>query len=121
MKMAGFGYRRAASLASLADALDLAIQAYGNVDCLAASAAKSACVKALGKHRNLPVEMVDESALSSVTTLTQSQASLREKGIGSVAEATALAAAGRGAQLLGPRVISADRMATCAVAEGNAI
>ena len=35
------------------------------------------------------------------------------------AEAAALAAAGPGARLLGPRVVSADRMATCALAEGN--
>ena len=35
---------------------------------------------------------------------------------GSVAEAAALAAAGPGARLLAPRMISADRMASCALA-----
>jgi cobalt-precorrin 5A hydrolase len=49
--------------------------------------------------------------------MTQS-ARVRERfGTGSVAEASALAAAGPGARLLGPRVISGDGLATAAIAE----
>jgi cobalt-precorrin 5A hydrolase len=120
MKVAGFGYRRGAKLTSLVEALELAIQSYGQVDRLAASSEKFDRVKKLSVARDVPVEMVEASTLAEVTTLTQSQASLREKGTGSVAEAAALSAAGAGARLLGPRVISSDRMATCAVAEGSA-
>ncbi|MHA6346914.1 cobalamin biosynthesis protein, partial [Roseivivax sp. CAU 1761] len=38
---------------------------------------------------------------------------------GSVAEAAALAAAGPGARLLGPRAVSPDGCATCALAQGK--
>jgi len=40
-------------------------------------------------------------------------------GARSVAEAAALAAAGPGARLVGTRVISDDRLATAAIAEGD--
>jgi cobalt-precorrin 5A hydrolase len=50
--------------------------------------------------------------------LTQSHHSQRVKNTGSVAEALAVTGAGEGAHLLGRRVVSEDRMATCAVAVG---
>jgi cobalt-precorrin 5A hydrolase len=43
---------------------------------------------------------------------------LAARGVGSVAEAVALAAAGPGARIVVARVISSDRMATCAIAQG---
>ena len=60
------------------------------------------------------------AALTAQATSTQSPASRASRGTGSVAEAAALAAAGPGARLLSPRVISADGRATCALAEGAA-
>lgn len=138
MKVAGFGYRRDANASSLADALDLATQVHGEVDCLAVSSGTLEssetltctedrvspknidCVKALSLDRNIPLKVIDESALRYIPTVTQSEASIREKGTGSVAEAVALAAVGNG-RLLGPRVVSSDRMATCAVAEGGTL
>ncbi len=54
--------------------------------------------------------------LTSVATLTDSRHSRQSRGTGSVAEAVALLAAGPGARLLGPRLISTDRRATTAVA-----
>jgi cobalt-precorrin 5A hydrolase len=118
VKAAGFGYRKDASLASLDEALALVLKVHGDVDYLAASSGKVEVVKALGLERNLRVRLVDEAELSEIATLTQSQASLREKGTGSFAEAVALAGAGPDARLLGPRIVSKDGMATCAVAEG---
>ncbi len=57
-------------------------------------------------------------ALAAVTTPTRSRASLKARGVGSVAEACALAAAGVQSRLLRTRQISPDRMATCAIAQG---
>ena len=117
MKVAGFGYRKGTRVDSLDEALALAVEVHGAVDCLAAGSGKKEAVEALGLRRNLHVKLVDEAVLSEISTLTQSEASLREKGAGSFAEAVALAGAGRDARLLGPRMVSKDRMATCAVAE----
>ena len=59
------------------------------------------------------------ASLNTATVITQSEASFRRYGTGSVAEATALLAAGKGARLIAPRVVSSDGMATCAIAEGK--
>ncbi|BES71537.1 cobalamin biosynthesis protein [Marinobacter nanhaiticus D15-8W] len=117
MKVAGFGYRKGARVDSLAEALALAVEAHGDIDCLVAGSRKRGAVEALGLRRNLQVKLVDEGVFKEISTMTQSEASLREKGTGSFAEAVALAGAGRDARLLGPRMVSKDRMATCAVAE----
>jgi cobalt-precorrin 5A hydrolase len=47
---------------------------------------------------------------------TRSERVIRQRGVGSVCEATALAAAGTSARLVVPRMVSADRTATAAVA-----
>ncbi|MGY6566593.1 MAG: cobalamin biosynthesis protein [Halomonadaceae bacterium] len=122
MRVVGFGFRRAAPLASLADLLAQLEARYGPVDRLAAAASKQALVEALvqalGRERGMAVIAVDDEMLPSVATLTYSRHSLEARGTGSVAEAVALLAAGPGAELLAPRLISADRMATAAVARG---
>ncbi|MFB9868288.1 cobalamin biosynthesis protein [Vreelandella sulfidaeris] len=117
LKVAGFGYQSQATLASLEKALDQLIVQYGPIDRLAAAHSMLPLVQALGSARNLPVIDVADAKLGSVTTLTHSAYSLREKGTGSVAEAVALLAAGSGARLLGPRTVSDDRKATAAVAQ----
>lgn len=58
--------------------------------------------------------------LAAQPVLTRSAASQATYGTGSVAEAAALAAAGPGARLLSARLISPDRLATCAIAIGDA-
>ena len=68
---------------------------------------------------DLPIVEIAADVLASQTTPTQSDASLHVRGAGSVAEAAALAGAGPDAKLVRPRVISLDRMATCAIAEGR--
>ncbi|MDI5984177.1 cobalamin biosynthesis protein [Halomonas sp. M4R5S39] len=118
MTVAGFGFRREARLASLIDALERLHAHHGAVDRLAATRTMWPLVQELGLTRGIAVIPVADAALPTATTLTRSRHSLRARGTGSVAEAVALLAAGPGAQLLGPRLISADRLATAAVARG---
>lgn len=120
MIVAGFGFRAAASEASLADAYARAAQGFA-VDRLAAPAdkAEAAALQRLAAALCLPVLPIDAPALQAVQTLTGSPASLRHRHTGSVAEATALAGAGPGARLIGQRSISADRMAVAALARSG--
>lgn len=118
LKVAGFGFRSETPLASLAQALDQLIEQYGAIHRLAAAHSMLPLVQQLGRVRSLEVITVADAELSSVATLTHSARSMQARGTGSVAEAVALLAAGPGATLLGPRLISADRQATAAVAEG---
>ena len=64
----------------------------------------------------LPLHLVP---VQGVATPTQSGRVQLQFQTGSVAEAAALTAAGRGARLVVLRVTSPDGMATCAVAEGE--
>lgn len=118
LKVAGFGFRREALLASLAQALDQLIGQHGAIHRLAAAHSMLPLVQQLGQLRSIEVIAVADTELSSVATLTHSARSMQARGTGSVAEAVALLAAGPGATLLGPRLISADRQATIAVATG---
>lgn len=113
MIVAGFGFRRAATLDSLADAL---AATGGAPDALATAADKASALAPLAARLGLPVHAVAPEALSAARTRTDSTASRTHRGTGSVAEAAALAAAGPGARLLAARAISSDRMATCALA-----
>ncbi|MCE7519022.1 cobalamin biosynthesis protein [Vreelandella titanicae] len=116
LHVAGFGFRSEATLESLAQALDQLIDQYGAIEKLAAARSMLPLVEELGRMRNIEVIAVADAELPTVTTLTHSAHSLQARGTGSVAEAVALLAAGPGATLLGPRVISADRQATAALA-----
>ncbi|WP_333834152.1 cobalamin biosynthesis protein [Rubrimonas sp.] len=118
MIVAGFGFRRSATAESLADALGRAggparVRAVASAADKAASSPFLRFADALG----LPVVAVSEKDLGRQSTVTLSAASLSARGVGSVAEAAALAGAGPGARLLSARVISADGLATCALAE----
>ncbi|AIA75754.1 hypothetical protein FF32_13155 [Halomonas campaniensis] len=122
LKIAGFGFRSEATLESLVQALDqlidqyAAVYKYGLINRLAAAHSMLPMVEELGRLRNIEVIAVADAELSTVATLTHSTHSLQARGTGSVAEAVALLAAGPGATLLGPRIISADRRATAALA-----
>ncbi|MCD6006115.1 cobalamin biosynthesis protein [Halomonas sp. IOP_6] len=126
LRVAGFGFRSEATLESLIQALDQLIDQYGAaykyglINRLAAARSMLPLVEELGRLRNIEVIAVADAELSTVTTLTHSTHSLQARGTGSVAEAVALLAAGPGATLLGPRIISADRQATAALALGFA-
>jgi cobalt-precorrin 5A hydrolase len=119
MIVAGFGFRSGVTLAALQDAL---VRAGGpeGVTHLATLEAKAEGLAPLGVVLGLPVVGVADGVLCAQVTLTQSDRVQALKGVGSVAEAAALAAAGQGARLRGPRAVSADGTATAAVAEGLA-
>lgn len=72
--------------------------------------------QALSEEYNVPLIGIEKERLIAVETPTQSPYSLREKAVGSVAEALALIAAGDGATLMHGRIVSADRLMTCALA-----
>lgn len=119
MIVAGFGFRRGTGLASLRAALALAQQDRPAVTHLATASDKAAALEPLAESLGLPLRGLSPEELSGVTTLTRSAASLAARATGSLAEASALCAAGSGARLFGPRHVSPDRMATCAIAEGS--
>lgn len=115
MKIAGFGYRGAAGVESLMAAYEAA---GGGADAIAVPADKAdaACLLDFAAKLGLPVHPIQAQALQAITTPTQAARVIEKRGTGSVAEACALAAAGPESRLIAPRVISADRMATCAIA-----
>ena len=117
MIVAGFGFRGAATVTSLADAY---AQLGGHADALAAPLDKAAaeCLIALAQRLFLPIIPIGPAALRGVPTPTQATRVIAARGTGSVAEAAALAGAGPGAVLLRGRVISSDRLATAALARG---
>ncbi|MGY4478260.1 cobalamin biosynthesis protein [Bradyrhizobium sp. USDA 3364] len=120
MKVAGLGFRRDANVASLRDALDAA----GGPEGLAALAtvsdkADATALIVLAQELGLSIRGIPAETLAEVETVTQSELIRAEFGTGSVAEAAALAAAGRGARLISARAVSQDRMATAAIAEGD--
>lgn len=116
MRVAGLGFRSVATVASLRDAL---ARAGGQVDLLATEAGKATgtVVGELTASLGLRICAVDQSLLAKQVTLSHSTRVAEKFGTGSVAEAAALAAAGPGARLVGPRVVSGDGLATAAIAE----
>ncbi len=122
MKVAGFGFRTGASLASLQQALCAA----GDADDVEAIAtvldkAEAPVFLALSKALDLPIKAIAPDVIATAPVTTQSAKSQTLRGTGSLSEAAALSAAGAGATLLAPRAISRDKMATCAIAEGTGI
>lgn len=116
MIVAGFGFRSGAGLASLREALALAQYGLPPVTHLSTASDKLPRLAPLAEALGLPLAGVSPEALAETLTRTRSAASLAARSTGSVAEASALAAAGPGGCLLTPRHISPDRMATCAIA-----
>jgi cobalt-precorrin 5A hydrolase len=117
MIVAGFGFRTGVTLAALQDALARAGGPDG-VTHLATLTAKVAGLEPLAQALALPVLSMEPEALRDLPTLSRSDRVEALFGTGSVAEAAALAAAGQGARLWGPRAVSADGTATAAIAEG---
>ena len=121
----GIGCRRDSTASQIGAAVGAALAQAGltpdRIDVLAAPAFKAdepgiACAsEALG----LPVTFVDRLRLDAVQPLcaTRSPAAEEATGLAAVSEAAALAAAGRNARLLLPRI--ARDGVTCAVARGE--
>ncbi|WP_298836742.1 cobalamin biosynthesis protein [uncultured Roseobacter sp.] len=120
MIVAGFGFRSTATPESLRAALGACV-ATARPDAVATAAdkARSDAFAGFAADLGLRIIPVDPDTLARQQTSTHSAASDAARGTGSVAEAAALAAAGSGARLLAPRVVSQDGMATCALAEGT--
>ena len=121
MRVMGVGFRAAADIASLQDAMQRALTASGNqsLDAVVTEAAKAReplfreFVQLLG----LPGLGITQSDLEQMITPTQSARIQDKFGTGSLAEAAALVAAGPQARLVACRVVSGDGMATAAIAE----
>ncbi|MFN3576060.1 MAG: cobalamin biosynthesis protein [Tabrizicola sp.] len=118
MIVAGFGFRSGATVAALREALTRA-GGPGGVTHLATVAGKAGGLAGLARELGLPVVAVPDAALRGQATVTRSQRVAARFGTGSLAEAAAFAAAGPGARLRGARAVSADGMATAAIAEGG--
>ncbi len=117
MRVAGIGCRADVT----AEALQEVLQAAGGSAQVLATLHDRAMLPAVmhfAADLGIPLRIMDEGALHQQVTLTQSPRIEARFGTGSVSEAAALAAAGPGARLIGPRVISADGSATAAIAEG---
>ena len=119
MIVAGFGFRTLANVSSLLDAFEQAAGSHRPTHLSAPEdKAEADCMRAIASQLELPVVAVAGDHASAQNTLTQSVKIIETRGVGSIAEAVALAAAGGGARLVGPRSISSDRLATCAIAIG---
>jgi cobalt-precorrin 5A hydrolase len=128
MIVAGIGCRKGVSMADVIAAVEAALEAHGLVvgtlSALATTAFKreEEAILEAGRELGLPVIVVEGDAVSpyaprAVSTLTRSELSQTLAGVPSVSETAALAAAGEGARLLGPRIIVGP--VTCAIATGG--
>ncbi|ESY86037.1 cobalamin biosynthesis protein [Mesorhizobium australicum] len=122
MMVAGIGSRRGVTVEDVLAAIETALEAHGlpmsALSALATAALKKdeEAIAAAGRKLNLPVIIVDDAALQAASpgTLTSSSLSRELAGAPSVSEASALAVAGKGATLLGPRTVLGP--VTCAIA-----
>jgi cobalt-precorrin 5A hydrolase len=120
MRVAGLGFRKEATIAALREALLAAGGARG-LDALATATdkAEAAVIVALAYELGLTIKPVPAEVLARVETATHSTRVETMFGTGSLAEAAALAAAGRRARLVSARSVSRDKTATAAIAEGE--
>ncbi|KPA21882.1 cobalamin biosynthesis protein CbiG [Shimia sp. SK013] len=118
MIVAGFGFRATATVESLENAL--AATGVRKITAIAAPSdkAQNDALQELASALGMPVIEIATELMRSAQTITDSSKVREKRGTGSVAEACALVAAGDGATLTGPRVVSQDRLATCAIARG---
>ena len=120
MIVAGLGFSSAATADSLRAAFEAAVTDH-QIAALATVESKKGhpSLVIFAEGLALPLQFVAAADLADQRTLTCSNRSNATYGTGSVAEASALAAAGPNARLLSPRRVSDDRLATCAIAIGG--
>ncbi|RWM23685.1 cobalamin biosynthesis protein [Mesorhizobium sp.] len=125
MMVAGIGCRKGVTARDVRAAIETALEAHG-LAMTALSALATGEIKreeeaifVAGSDLALPVIVVSDDALqaASAGTLSHSDLSQAHAGTPSVSEASALAAAGKGAKLLGPRTVLGP--VTCAIALGG--
>ncbi len=125
MIAAGIGCRRGTPVDEIEQALTLAQDTFGvpgaDIAVLATVSfkAEEPSLRILALRRGLPLRSYSKEHLESVMgeVMSPSERVRRLAGLASVAEASALIAAGRNARLLGARIATAT--VTCALAEGD--
>jgi len=125
MIVAGLGSRKGVSADEVMTAIAAACEAHAltppQLGLLATGEAKAseAAFADAALRLGIPLELVSDAALAAVAdrTATRSPRSLAETGVPSLSEASALAAAGPTAALLGPRIVAGA--VTCALASGG--
>jgi len=125
MMVAGIGSRKGVTAGDVHAAIETALEVHG-LALTALSALATGEIKRdeqaifiAGRDLALPVIVVTDDALrvASVATISRSDVSQAQAGTPSVSEASALAAAGKDAKLLGPRTVVGP--VTCAIALGG--
>lgn len=125
MIVAGVGCRRGTSAAEVERVVLKALNAFNvapaRLDAIATETGKTAEPGIAEAARRLSVDLIacetSELERAADVVLTPSTLVLETKGVPSIAEASAIVAAGRNARLLGARVATAG--ATCAIAFGE--
>lgn len=125
MIVAGLGCRRNCNADEIVEVVDTALASHGlareALSAIAVTAGRAAmpALEEAAREFGLPLLVPEPAALEKAATglLTHSLYSSQATGLGSASEAAALAAAGAGARLLGPRVVKGP--ATCAIAIGD--
>jgi len=119
----GLGFREAATAQSIAEVLaSVAARTAqpGVATVLAVVEDKAAHPGLLAavqvSHYQIETVASEQMREADARVITRSERVLRQRGVGSVCEAAALAAAGYGARLVVTRTVSADRQATAAAA-----
>ena len=129
MIYAGFGFREAAQLECFIELIERLKKVYcmdAQLSAIATIAQKAATpvFKELSDQTSLAIVALNPDDIIHQKTQSFSQDVMELYGTGSMAEASALAAATLAkpdykAQLMGPRVVSKQRMVTCAFARGG--
>lgn len=125
MMVAGIGCRKGVTPDAVSEAIATALErcrvSRSQIDALSTELSKSseAAILATAESLALPLVFVSHSEMELVAghTLTSSTRVIALKGVPSVAETAALAAAGRSARLLAPRITT--KTVTCAIAVGE--
>lgn len=123
--VAGIGCRGSCDAAGIVAVVDAALSNHGlaraQLSAIAVPAGRAAmpAIDEAARQLGLPLLTPDNAALDKAASglLTYSIHSIRATGLGSACEAAALAAAGDGSRLLGPRIV--EGAATCAIAIGD--
>ncbi|ESZ20404.1 MULTISPECIES: cobalamin biosynthesis protein [unclassified Mesorhizobium] len=122
MMVAGIGSRKGVSARDVLAAIETVLEAHGlamtALSALATASQKQdeQAIFSAGRELALPVIVVEDAALEAASprAISRSDLSQARAGTPSVSEASALAAAGKGAKLLGPRTVLGP--VTCAIA-----
>lgn len=118
MKVVGLGLRSAATPASLEELIER-LQIAPDLP-LAVPAFRGSHPAVLDlQRRGRRIIPLPDTALSGISTPTRSPRILARHGTGSIAEACAIVAAGPGARIIVPRVVSTDGRATAALAQSD--